>query len=368
MIPITGLGRVFWQRVATWAVFFGCLVLLRDLFALFFLAFLFAFAAESIVQRLTRLHPYRRFFTSLVMISFLGILLLLVSFVGPGVYGSALKGVNQYLRASEHAPAGDTVAASSPVSEMGGRLVGHETFARFARTEFYGKVADQAKEILVGVAGRIAGEAGEMVVSGVRFVVYLFIAWILAFVTVWDLPQIREEMRAMERGRFGRFYCEIAPTLVSFAGFIGRAFQAQFVIAIVNTVLSIIGLAVLGIPEIPLLATIVFISSFIPIFGMFLSTLPMALIALQTGGWPSVATVVALIGIIHALEAYVINPVIYGHAFEAHPILTLVLLLLGEHFFGFWGVILAVPVGVYVVQYGLIGRSDGGADVGGGPA
>lgn len=360
-------GRIFWERATAWAIFLGALFLLRDLFALFFLAFLFAFAAESMVQRLSRVRPYRRFYTSLVMISFLGVLLLLVSFVGPGVYGSAVKGFDRYVRAAETESRDDTAPHASPVEQMGGRLVGPEIFARFSQTEFYDRVMGEAKSIAVSIGGRLAAEAGSLVVSSLRFVVYLFVAWILAFITVWDLPRIREAMGAMERGRFGRYYCEIAPTLVSFAGFIGRAFQAQAVIALVNTIFTAAGLAILGIPEIPLLATIVFVCSFIPVFGMILSTVPIALLALQTGGWGAVAGIVVLILIVHALEAYVINPVIYGHAFEAHPILTLILLLLGEHFFGFWGVILAVPVGVYIVQYGLIGRQDPAAG-GGGPA
>ena len=83
--------------------------------------------------------------------------------------------------------------------------------------------------------------------------------------------------------------------------------------------------------------------------------MPITLFALQSGGWTAVMGVICLVLLVHALEAYVINPVIYGHAFESHPLLVLVLLLLGEHFFGIWGLILAVPLGLYVIQFGLMG-------------
>jgi predicted PurR-regulated permease PerM len=45
-----------------------------------------------------------------------------------------------------------------------------------------------------------------------------------------------------------------------------------------------------------------------------------------------------------------------GLFFRSHVLLVLVLLLTGEHLFGIWGLLLAVPIGHYAVEYGLLGR------------
>jgi len=60
--------------------------------------------------------------------------------------------------------------------------------------------------------------------------------------------------------------------------------EAQAVIAIMNTVLTLIGLAILGVPSLAVLSLIVFLCSFIPVLGVFISTLPVVLVALNSIG------------------------------------------------------------------------------------
>src|SRR5690606_26759634 len=47
---------------------------------------------------------------------------------------------------------------------------------------------------------------------------------------------------------------------------------------------------------------------------------------------------------IHQLEANFLNPKIIGDAAKIHPFLVVFALLVGEHFFGLSGALLAVPV------------------------
>jgi predicted PurR-regulated permease PerM len=68
------------------------------------------------------------------------------------------------------------------------------------------------------------------------------------------------------------------------------------------------------------------------------------------GGVPLVLKLILLIAIVHAFEAYILNPNITGNVLHIHPLLVLVLLLLGERFFGVWGMVAGVPVGYYVIS------------------
>jgi predicted PurR-regulated permease PerM len=46
---------------------------------------------------------------------------------------------------------------------------------------------------------------------------------------------------------------------------------------------------------------------------------------------------------IHQIEANLLNPKIIGVAAKIHPVLVVLALIIGEHFFGLWGALLGVP-------------------------
>lgn len=119
--------------------------------------------------------------------------------------------------------------------------------------------------------------------------------------------------------------------------------RGQLVIALVNGLLTGIGLYALDLRYWPVLTLIATLLSVIPIFGAILSTVPAVIIALQQGPWV-VVLVVAWIVIIHQIEANLLNPKIMGDAAQVHPVLVVFALLAGESLFGLTGALLAVPV------------------------
>jgi predicted PurR-regulated permease PerM len=121
--------------------------------------------------------------------------------------------------------------------------------------------------------------------------------------------------------------------------------------------LSIVLFLILGLPSIALLASIVFVCSYIPFVGMILSTVPAAFLALKVGGVPHVLWLVVGIIVIHAVEAYMLNPLIYGRHLKLHPVAVLVILLVAEHLFGLWGLILGVPVAAFIFKYVIEGEA-----------
>jgi predicted PurR-regulated permease PerM len=118
--------------------------------------------------------------------------------------------------------------------------------------------------------------------------------------------------------------------------------RGQLVICVVNGVLTAIGLALLGVKYWALLAAIAAVLSIIPIFGAILSTIPAVLVALTQDIWLAIWVLVWIL-VIHQLEANLFNPKIIGVAARLHPVLVVFSLIVGEHFFGLWGALLAVP-------------------------
>ena len=120
-----------------------------------------------------------------------------------------------------------------------------------------------------------------------------------------------------------------------------------------NTVLTLIGLLLLEIPLVAMLSMIVFVCSFVPVLGVLISTVPVALVALNAGGFSLAVAAIALVAVTHALEAYLFNPMIYGRHLKLNPVLTLIILFVAYHAFGLWGMLLGVPVAGYVIHYVL---------------
>jgi predicted PurR-regulated permease PerM len=119
--------------------------------------------------------------------------------------------------------------------------------------------------------------------------------------------------------------------------------RGQLLICLVNGVLSAIGFALFDLKYWPILSIVAAIMSIVPIFGSILSAIPAVMIGLTQGLWTALSVLIWIIGI-HQIEANLLNPKIIGTAAKIHPVLVVLALITGEHFFGIWGALLGVPV------------------------
>jgi predicted PurR-regulated permease PerM len=176
------------------------------------------------------------------------------------------------------------------------------------------------------------------------------LALLFSYLILIDLNRIKSGIGRLRTSRVGDFYEEAAPPIARFGILLGRAVEAQAAIAVVNTVLTLIGLLLLDIPLVAMLSVIVFVCSFVPVLGVLISTTPIVLVALNTGGPGLSLAAIGLVILIHAIEAYILNPMIYGRHLKLNPVLTLIILYVGYHAFGFWGMLLGVPVARYFIH------------------
>lgn len=119
--------------------------------------------------------------------------------------------------------------------------------------------------------------------------------------------------------------------------------RGQLTICLVNAILTLIGLLIFNVKFAFILATIAGIFSIVPIFGSIVSTIPIVLVALTISPLTALFTLLWVIGI-HMLEANFLNPKIMGNSAKIHPVLIILALLVGEHFYGIIGALLAVPI------------------------
>jgi predicted PurR-regulated permease PerM len=118
--------------------------------------------------------------------------------------------------------------------------------------------------------------------------------------------------------------------------------RGQIIICMINGVLSAIGFMIVGLKYWPVLALVAAVLSLIPIFGSIVSSIPAVAIGLTQGLGTAVFVLFWIIGI-HQLEANFLNPKIMGDQAKIHPVLVVFSLIVGEHFWGAPGALLAVP-------------------------
>jgi predicted PurR-regulated permease PerM len=135
---------------------------------------------------------------------------------------------------------------------------------------------------------------------------------------------------------------------VSFAGecdaMVSRYLRGQMTVAVILGVITGVGLWATSFPYAGMLGLIVAIFSVVPYLGLILSLLPAIFIALVSGSVGiSLLKVAGVYGISQLLEGSVISPRIVGKSVGLHPVWVVLALVLGGFFFGFVGLLIAVP-------------------------
>ncbi len=182
----------------------------------------------------------------------------------------------------------------------------------------------------------VAGvQAGIAVVGGVILAVAVlyFILRDGPVLWEWILQRFAQESRpAIDRAGQHAWH--------ELAGFI----RGTALIAFVDAALIGIGLWLLGVPVAFALAVLVFIGSFIPFVGAFITGLVAVLVAFADGGWKIGLAALVLVAAVQFLEGNFLQPIIQSRTVDLHPAVILLAVAAGASLFGIVGAYLAVPV------------------------
>lgn len=138
----------------------------------------------------------------------------------------------------------------------------------------------------------------------------------------------------------------------------GKVIQAQILIALINSILSLIGLWILGFHQLLGLGVMIFLFSLIPVAGVAISLVPLSIIAFRMGGVTQVLYVVVMILIIHAVEAYLLNPKLMSLKTNLPVFFTFLVLIISEQTMGIWGLIIGIPIFIFILDLLEIGNID----------
>lgn len=121
----------------------------------------------------------------------------------------------------------------------------------------------------------------------------------------------------------------------------------QLLLSLIVGIVTLVALIILRVKFPIWLSILNGIFNIIPYFGPIFGAVPVVIIALIDSPSKALWTAIAIL-IIQQVEGNILSPKITGHSTNMHPLVIIILLLIGESFGGFIGMILAVPIGVIV--------------------
>jgi predicted PurR-regulated permease PerM len=126
--------------------------------------------------------------------------------------------------------------------------------------------------------------------------------------------------------------------------------DVQVMIAFINCVLSAIALSIMGFPQVLGLGIMIFTLGLIPVAGVVISLVPLSIVAFNVGGFTKVLAVLIMILVIHAIEAYILNPKLMSSKTALPVSLVFIILLVAEHYMNVWGLLIGVPLFIFLLN------------------
>lgn len=302
-------------RIAVWVGLLLVIYFLRSFFLLIFLTFVFSFLQFSAGEKLKSKIHNRRLRTWIIGVVLLLVLSGIIYFLATEVkiqtklfinnfdkYISAIDdqintlsekfpAINQVINDAKHSAEASGASVNSPTL-----LILQQGFDLPSESNG-GNIKKGMSQVFL-YSGKIFGITGSFLLS-----------LLFSFLIILDLSHLERSLAKMEKSKFAFVFQEVKPDIVKFSQLLGKAFEAQFFIAVVNSFLTGIGLYALGLWHYSaFLISIVFFCSFIPIAGVFASSVPIFMVALQSGGLFLSMLAIGLIILIHTVETYILNP------------------------------------------------------------
>lgn len=189
----------------------------------------------------------------------------------------------------------------------------------------------------------LVGDIGELGLN-------IFLSLILSLFFILEKDRVVRFVLGFKESKIAGFFNEVQFFGYKLMNSFGKVIQAQILIALCNTFLSVIGLWILRFPQLIGLAAMIFLLSLIPVAGVAISLVPLSIIAFNIGGIIYVVYVLVMILIIHAVESYFLNPKLMSVKTDLPVFFTFLILILSEHFMGIWGLIIGIPIFIFILE------------------
>ena len=120
--------------------------------------------------------------------------------------------------------------------------------------------------------------------------------------------------------------------------------RVQLVVALIDAVGIGGGAALIGVPLALPLSVLVFLGSFVPLVGAFVTGIVAVLLALVANGWVNALFMLGIVLLVQQVESHLLQPLIMGRAVSLHPLAVILAVTGGTLVAGVAGALFSVPL------------------------
>ena len=125
--------------------------------------------------------------------------------------------------------------------------------------------------------------------------------------------------------------------------------KGQMLLGILITILTYLMLSLMGIQYALLLALIAGIMELVP-YGILVALIPAFSFSYLSGGLSSALMVTGAYIILHQFEVFLFSPLVIKSVVGLSPLVVIIAAVVGFELGGFWGLVLAIPVAVFIME------------------
>lgn len=310
---------------------FCILFFFSGLLAPLLVALVLAYLLEWPVVRLQRIGCSRSWATSIVLILFAGILLVMVLIVAPVAWQ---QGINLTRDLPNMLNKLYISAAALP-----------QRFPALVDAGIIDIIVENLRSRLTGLGESLVRYSLASLVGLMTLMIYLVLVPLMVFFLLKDKEQMLNAVRRVlprNRGLAGTVWKEMNQQITNYI-------RGKVLEMVVTGVVSWIAFLVLGLNYALLLAVLVGVSVLIPYVGALAVTLPVIGVGLFQWGLSSdFWTLMMVYLVIQALDGNVLVPVLFSEAVNLHPLVIILSVVIFGGLWGFWGVFFAIPLATLV--------------------
>lgn len=288
------------------------------------------YVLNPVVNYLARRHIPRIIATFLAFLALIGLIVALGAIVAPTVASQASELTTSFPEIYEKT----TVEIEDLVESLG---FGEVDLWSYERLSEFVQDPDAQDQIISMVWDRL----GEVTTGLLEAILVFFLAPVVAFYVLVDLPRVRQETISLLPERHKEEVLHVSRQL---GGAIGGFLRGQVLVALIVGILTSIGFRIIGLEFWLIIGMIAGFLNIIPFVGPWVGGILGVLVGfvtadLSTALWAGVVAI-----IVQQLDNNFISPNVLRATVSLHPAVIILVLVLGGAIGGIWGVLLAVPV------------------------
>lgn len=330
------ISNTFARRIFVLALFLGAIYLTRNLLTMYLLTFLFVFlinsAQDFLHNTISKFMPVKRVaiivFLYAVFATLFSLLILLVYLYLPAIIKEITEitgNVAYFFIHFDKRVSSDSTLAENVMS-----------FLKSLDLQAY--IKSSGKYILTG-----ATNIGLLSLNA-------FMAFILSMFFMLQKDKVAQFLDRFKDSKISWFYDEMKYFGEKFTNSFGKVIQAQILIAFINAMLSMAALWIMHFPKLLGMVAMIFFLGLIPVAGVMISLIPLSVMAFNIGGLRYVVYILIWVAIIHGLETYILNPKLMSDKTKLPVFFTFLVLIISEHFLGIWGLIVGLPITMFLLD------------------